>query len=48
MSYQSTDPLGNVGGLEVVHTLAREWVDDLFLDTLLTLGQSLVLHDRVN
>ena len=29
-----------------VHTLARERVDDLFLDTLLTLGQSLVLCDK--
>lgn len=28
------------------HTLARERVDDLFLDTFLTLGETLVLGER--
>ena len=28
------------------HTLAREWVDDLFLDAFLTLGETFVLGER--
>jgi hypothetical protein len=30
--------------MDMVHTFAREGVDDLFLDTLLTLRETLVLN----
>jgi hypothetical protein len=45
MSYQSEESIDIrvVNRVKWTHTLAREGVDDLLLDTLLTLGQSLVL-----
>lgn len=45
MSYQSEKTITTnvVDGTERTHTLAGERVDDLFLDTLLTLGQSFIL-----
>lgn len=33
---------------ECIHTLARKGVDDLLLDTLLALGEALVLKDTVS
>jgi hypothetical protein len=45
MSYQSEETIDIrvVNRIKWTHTLAREGVDDLLFDTLLTLGQSLVL-----
>jgi hypothetical protein len=45
MSYQSEESIDMkaVNRVRWTHTLAREGVDDLLFDTLLTLGQSLVL-----
>ena len=45
MSYQSerSIKIGAIDRMEWTRTLAGERVDDLFLDTLLTLGQSLIL-----
>ena len=45
MSYHSEESIdiGVVNRIKWTHTLAREGVDDLLFDTLLTLGQSLVL-----
>ena len=45
MSYQSVKSIDMraVNREKWTHTLAREGVDDLLFDTLLTLGQSLVL-----
>jgi hypothetical protein len=45
MSYQSEELMDTRAANRVkwTHTLAGEGVDDLLFDTLLTLGQSLVL-----
>ena len=50
MSYQSDElhvGTANERATQVGLTLAGEGVDDLLLDTLLALGQTLVLHDQI-
>jgi len=49
MSYHSTwlcvnDRLGFKEAIVLMQTFAREWVNDFLLDTLLSLGETLVLN----